>query len=112
MGAMKILDQTGDTQIEWDPSDKKQTEEAKSKFKELKDQGYEFFEVAHTKGKQVKRWSKNLGKLIAAPGAAKSTAQKQGGRAMAGGPNALVGSRGLGDVPAGMVDAAREFARR
>lgn len=113
MGSIQILDQTGDTEIEWDPADKKQTEQAKSKFKELKEKGYEFFEVAETKGKQVKRFSKNLGKLIAAPAAAKTSAQKQGGRAMAGGPTDAVGRRrGLGGIPEGMSRAAVEFSRR
>lgn len=87
MGVMKVLTQSGDERIEWDPSDKKSVEKAKEKFKSLKDEGYDFFEVSESKGKQVKRFSKSLGKVIAAPGAAKSQAQKTAGKALGGGPN-------------------------
>jgi hypothetical protein len=86
MGLMKVMGPEGDTEIAWDPDDKASVEKAKEEFNRLKKDGYEFFEVAETKGKQVKRFSKKAGKLIAAPRAAKSQAEKTGGRAMAGGP--------------------------
>lgn len=102
MGVMKVMGIAGDEEITWDPNDKESTEKAKAEFKRLKDEGYEFFEVAETRGKQVKRFSKKAGKLIAAPAAATSEKQKQGGRALAGGPLATR-RRGLGTVPEGFA---------
>lgn len=102
MGQMRVIDQTGDTTIEWDPSDKESTEKAKEQFKKLKDEGYEFFEVKTARGKQVKRFSKKLGKVLAAPAPAKNEAQKRGGKALAGGPLDTA-VRGLGSLPEGFA---------
>lgn len=106
MGEMRVMDQSGDEKIEWDPADKESTDKAKSKFDDLKKKGYDFYEVADAKGKAVKKFSKKLGKLIAAPGVAKTASQKTGGRAMAGGPN---DSLGLGRLPDGWLDAAQRL---
>lgn len=88
MGEITVLNARGDERIEWDPNDKEQVATAKKKFKELKDEGYNFYEVAESRGKQITRFSAKAGKLLAAPGA-RSAADKQTGRrqaAMAGGP--------------------------
>lgn len=112
MNEMRVMNQSGDEKIEWDPDDPKSTAKAEKAFEKLKKKGYDFFEVAETKGKQVKKFSKDIGKLIAAPGRAKSSAQRKGGKAMAGGPLAERGA-GLGGIPAGMVESARrELSRR
>lgn len=103
MGVMKVMGTAGDTEIAWDPEDKASVEKAKEEFDRLKKEGYEFFEVAQTKGKQVKRFSKKAGKLIAAPRAAKSQAEKQGGKALAGGPLDEPTRRGLGALPQGFA---------
>lgn len=84
MGSIAILNQRGDEKIEWNPANEAETAVAKEKFDKLKKDGYEFFETVDAKGKQVKRFKKGLGKLIAAP-AAKQKAK--GNRGMAGGPN-------------------------
>jgi hypothetical protein len=113
MGCIKWLSQKGDERIEWDPEDAEQTVAAEAKFKELKEQGYNFFETAEVKGKQIKKFSKKLGTIIAAPGPAKSEKQAKTGRAQRGGPNDLIGAHGLGRIPAGFTRAAqREMARR
>jgi len=108
MGQMRVLDGTGDSQIEWDPTDKASTEKAKEEFDRLKGEGYEFFEVSETKGKQVKRFSKKAGKLIAAPRAARTSKEKTGGKALAGGP---LDSRapGLGRLPQGFASVAEAY---
>jgi predicted HAD superfamily phosphohydrolase YqeG len=109
MSEMLVLDQSGDTKIEWDPSDRESTQKAKEEFAKLKKDGYEFFEVAETKGKRVTRFSKKLGKVIAAPAPAKTEAQRKGGRAMAGGPLDSK-ARGLGSLPQGFADIGRGMA--
>lgn len=89
MGALRILNQQGDIRVEWDPADPESTAHAKAEYDQLKKDGYKFYDVAETRGKQVTRWSKNAGTLLAAPGA-KSAADKDKGtrrRAMGGGPN-------------------------
>lgn len=88
MGEMRVLTEKGDERIEWDPADAAQVEKARAEFARLKKDGYRFYEVAETPGKPVERFSKGLGRLIAAPGA-RSAADKAAGarpRAMAGGP--------------------------
>lgn len=90
MGEMRVLNQKGDVKVEWDADDAESVKKAKAEFTQLKKDGYRFYEVAETRGKQVDRFDKKLGKLIAAPGA-RSEADKRTGarpRAMAGGPNA------------------------
>lgn len=88
MGEMRVLNRTGDVKVEWDPADAESTARAKAEFKRLQGEGYLFYEVAEARGKQVKRFTKNAGKLLAAPGA-RSTADKRADarpKAMAGGP--------------------------
>lgn len=88
MGEIVILNEHGDVKVEWDPDDAASVKQAKDEFDRLKKDGYLFYEVAETRGKQVKRFTKNAGKLLAAPGA-QSTADKKAGtrqRASAGGP--------------------------
>lgn len=83
MGEIAVLNQSGDEKIEWNPADEESTSKAKQKFDDLKAKGYEFFEVADAKGKQIKKFSKKLGKVIASPAAKTS----KGAAAMGGGPN-------------------------
>lgn len=88
MGEMTVLNQKGDIKVEWDPADADSVKRAKDEFARLKKDGYLFYEVADTRGKPIDRFSKGLGKILAAPGA-RSAADKRTGarpRAMAGGP--------------------------
>lgn len=91
MGEIAVLNQRGDTPIQWDPESPTQVASAKQEFARLKKEGYEFFEVVpESKGKRVTRFDKKLGKVIASPGV-QSKADKATGdrpRAMAGGPRA------------------------
>lgn len=92
MGVIRILNEHGDETLEWDPADDSAVKEAHKKFKALKKDGYEFYEVKHAKGKRIDKFNKKLGKVIAAPGA-RSTADKATGarpRASSGGPNSSV----------------------
>lgn len=45
MGLMIELDHTGDTPLQWDPSDKRQVEDASAKFADMKARGYAAFGV-------------------------------------------------------------------
>lgn len=92
MGEMRILGPEGDIKLDWDPNDSESVDKAKTEFKRLKEDGYDFFAVEETKGKRVERFDKKIGKLIAAPGS-KTKADKTAGtrpKAMAGGPNTNV----------------------
>lgn len=86
MGRIAVMGPQGDIAIEWDPSDGESVKKAKEEWKTLKDQGFDFF----VDGKQVKRFSKKLSKVVAAPGVRKKQDKKTGKRpkAMAGGPRA------------------------
>lgn len=88
MGELRIMGLRGDEKLEWDPSDEDQTKAAHERFKALRKNGFEAYEVADAKGKKIDRWNKNLGKVIMAPGARSPAQQKAGTRskAMAGGP--------------------------
>lgn len=88
MGELRILNASGDEQLEWDPSDDKATKEAHERFKALRKEGYDAYEVVDAKSKKIERWDKKLGKVIMAPGARTSAQRKTGERpkAMAGGP--------------------------
>jgi hypothetical protein len=90
MGRMHVLCPAGDIVVEWDPDDSESVEQAKSEWKRLKRDGYEFYEVAQAKGKRVKQFSKKRGKVIAAPGVKTESDKKAGTRrkAFGGGPNA------------------------
>lgn len=91
MGEIRVLTQQGDERLEWDPNDKESTAKAKAEFDRLKKEGFLFYEVAEARGRPVEKFSKKLGKVIAAPGA-RSDANKRAGtrqRAMAGGPNTV-----------------------
>jgi predicted HAD superfamily phosphohydrolase YqeG len=89
MGQLNVMCDKGDKIVEWDENDPESVKRAESEWKKLKEKGYEFFEAVEAKGKRVKRFSKKLGKVIAAPGVKKPADKKRGTRqaAMAGGPN-------------------------
>jgi hypothetical protein len=90
MGEIRVLNESGDESIAWDPADSEQVAKAKAEFDRLKGDGYRFYAVEETKGREVARFDKKLGRLIAAPGG-KTSADKERGarpRAMAGGPTA------------------------
>lgn len=86
MGQLNVMGPQGDITIEWDPDDPKSVERAKGEWKALKEQGFDFFESPG--GKQVKRFSKKLSKVVACPGVRKPADKKAGrrGKAMSGGP--------------------------
>lgn len=88
MGEMRVLTKAGDIAIEWDPDDADSVSQARGEWKRLKEAGYEFFEKIGKKAKRVTRFSKKLGKVVAAPGAQSKADKKTGKRpkAMAGGP--------------------------
>lgn len=90
MGKMNVMGPEGDIIVEWDAADPDSVAKAKAEWDRLKKDGYEFFEPVESKGKRVKRFSKHLGRVIAAPGTKKAADKKAGTRrkAMAGGPNA------------------------
>lgn len=83
-----MLTQAGDIKVEWDPADPDSVAKAREEFDRLKADGYNFYEAATTKSKQVTRFSKTAGTLLAAPGARREVDRKRGTRqrAMAGGP--------------------------
>lgn len=62
-----VLNQSGDETISWDPEDTAAVETAKKKWDELKKAGYRFYEAVESRGKEVKKFKPNLGKVIAAP---------------------------------------------
>ena len=84
MGQLRVMGPQGDITIEWDPSDGESVAKAREEWKTLKEQGFDFF----AEGKQVKRFSKKLAKVVAAPGVRKKAEKKEGKRpkAMSGGP--------------------------
>lgn len=88
MGEMRVLNDQGDVKVEWDPADRESVAKAKAEFERLQGEGYLFYEVTDARGKQVKKFTKGLGRVLAAPGAqsAKDKATKQRPAAMAGGP--------------------------
>lgn len=88
MGEIVILNQHGDIKVEWDPADADSVANAKKEFARLKADGYNFYEVAEARGKPVTRFDKTLGKVLAAPGAARTRDKEKGTRprAMRGGP--------------------------
>lgn len=51
MGTLSTLDHTGDTRIQWDPSNPRQVEEARAKFREMQKKGYAAFGVDKTNSK-------------------------------------------------------------
>lgn len=104
MGEMKVMTQAGDITVSWDPDDADSVEKAKAEWDRLKKDGYEFYEVTESKGKRLKSFSKNKGKVIAAPGVKKAADKKAGTRrkANAGGPNAQTN---WGAAPGAMVRA-------
>lgn len=95
MGVMNVICASGDEVVEWDPDDSESVQKAKRKWDRLKAEGHEFFEPVQNKGKRVTRFSKNLGRVIAAPGVMKPSDKQTGKRpkAMAGGPNDALARR-------------------
>lgn len=95
MGELRVLNEEGDVTVAWDPKDPESVKTAEAEFERLRQDGYEFYEVVDTKGKAVKKFRPELGRLIAAPGAKKpeerGTSKRQ--KAMAGGPVASSASR-------------------
>lgn len=88
MGKMRILNQSGDETLTWNPEDATEVEKARAEFERLKGEGYEFYSSVQTKGRKVARFSADLGSLIAAPGGRSARDKETGKRsgAMAGGP--------------------------
>ncbi|SRR5258706_9898446 len=68
---LAILDPTGHVTLEWDPTDKKQVDEARKEFDKLKSCGYAFFVSVESvtgsldtgKEKQIKTFKKTEGKI-------------------------------------------------
>ena len=70
MGEMRVLDQTGDTKVIWDPDNDDEVEAAESQFDILLEKGFNIFKVGkdHEKtGGKLKKFPKTAGKLIAVP---------------------------------------------
>lgn len=88
MGVMTVLNRRGDEKFEWDPADKASTADAKKRFADLKEQGYNFYAVEDARGRPVTTFDPKAGRLLAAPGAKSKTDKMTGRRpsAMAGGP--------------------------
>lgn len=88
MGEMRVLNDQGDVKVEWDPADRESVAKAKAEFERLQGEGYLFYEVAEARGKQIKKFTKGLGKVLAAPGARSDADKRREARpaAMAGGP--------------------------
>lgn len=111
MGEMRVLTEKGDIVIEWDPHTPESVKGAKEQWKQLKADGYEFFEaLPGEKGKRLTRFKADLARVLVVPGVKTKQDRKKGvvapGRrrgavhaparekAMAGGPNELAA-----DVP-------------
>lgn len=88
MGEMRVLNDTGDVTVSWDPDDAESVGKAEQEFARLKADGYAFYETVQTKGKAVEEFDPKIGSLIAAPGGRSATDKATGSRAkaMAGGP--------------------------
>lgn len=90
MGELRVLNKTGDIVVEWDPETPESIKNAEEEWKRLKREGYRFFEaLPGEKGKAVKKFDAELGRILVVPGVKTTQDRKRGSRpkAMAGGPN-------------------------
>jgi len=69
MGELSILGTKGDTKVIWDPENEDEVEAAEEQFDTLIDKGFLAFEVkkAGRKGKQIKEFDPDAGKIIMTP---------------------------------------------
>jgi hypothetical protein len=65
-GEMRIIDETGDTRLIWDPDNEDEVSNAKRTFKDLTAKGYAAFAVDRKgeAGKRVDSFDAEAGKLI------------------------------------------------
>ena len=72
MGEMSVLGADGDTKIIWDPDNEDEVENAEEQFDRLRDKGFSAFSVEKRgkKGKQIREFDPDAGKIIMVPGAA------------------------------------------
>lgn len=69
MGTMHELNHTGDTKTIWDPNNSDEVANARRAFDDLRDKGFSIFSVDSEggKGKLMKSFDPQAGKLIAVP---------------------------------------------
>ena len=69
MGEMRVLASEGDQKVQWDPSNKEQTDVAEMTFDKLKEDNYKAYSV-DKKGKplkEIKKFNAKAGSLIMVP---------------------------------------------
>lgn len=66
---LHVMDRTGDTRIEWDPSRPDEVEMARKAFKVAKDKKYLTYRVRHdgTAGELIREFDPTAERIIAAP---------------------------------------------
>ena len=69
-GMISVLNEDGDSRIEWDPDNDKETEAAKDMFdKTIEIEGMKAYELGKDgeKGKEIKKFNPNAAKIIMVP---------------------------------------------
>ena len=69
MGELRIMDESGDSKIMWDPTNKEEVDAAKLQFDALMDKGYKAYTVSKdgSTDKLIKKFDKKLGKIVMVP---------------------------------------------
>lgn len=69
-GMMAVLDETGDTRVEWDPDDKDEVKAAREQFDQLMEiDGMKAYRIAKDGGKgiEITRFVKSASKILLVP---------------------------------------------
>ncbi len=68
VGKMAIMDQTGDTRLEWDGTNKTEVDIARTTFNSLKAKGYVAYDVSGSKrGARIDKFNASLESIIMVP---------------------------------------------
>jgi len=69
MGTLAILDQTGDSRLQWDKGDMSQVEAARKRFNEFRSKGYATFRVNNkgNQGEQIDSFDPDAERILAIP---------------------------------------------
>lgn len=69
MGRLSILDETGDTKVEWNPDNKEEVAAAKKSFEDYKDKGFKAYRQydAGKPGTELKDFDKFAEKVLFVP---------------------------------------------
>ncbi len=64
---LRILDQHGDTQLEFDPEEKTEVRDVQARFVDLMQRGFVAFDVSTQPGKVIKTFDPNASEIIVSP---------------------------------------------